>query len=494
MNNDQKRMFLAIALSAAVLFIWQAYFAPKEQFKSQPVAKVSEQVSKAEATPVAVSPTTPAGTDSSSNTAVTPTSKEIKSFTVDGGKGYVSLTNNLGINDFSSEDAKHDFKNVVGESEAPFKLYIKTGNAYAPVFLEMVQEGSVIRGRNDEYGITFLGNKDEEGRFKYSLTSIKPVSYRFVFESKEKSLDNRQVRYFTFMGNKDVERFDVGDEDSFDGQMKWVGLDFNFHLFAAVFDKNKLVRAVNKNGILTVDFVEPTQSLDTYFVFVKKNYDLLTKLGDKLELSVDFGIFGILAVPILRGIQFVYKYIPNYGVGIILLTILLRIITFPLYYKSIVSMKKMQKVQPELTKLREKFKDDPQRMQKETMDLFKRAGANPLGGCFPMLLQMPIFFAFYQVLYNAVELVNAPFIGWIHDLSIKDPLYILPVAMAIAMFGQQKLTPTTSADPTQQKIMMAMPLVFGFIMKDLPSGLVLYIFVSTLFGILQQLLVYKATD
>ena len=157
-------------------------------------------------------------------------------------------------------------------------------------------------------------------------------------------------------------------------------------------------------------------------------------------------------------------------------------------------MKKMQKVQPELTKLREKFKDDPQRMQKETMDLFKRAGANPLGGCFPMLLQMPIFFAFYQVLYNAVELVNAPFIGWIHDLSIKDPLYILPVAMAIAMFGQQKLTPTTSADPTQQKIMMAMPLVFGFIMKDLPSGLVLYIFVSTLFGILQQLLVYKATD
>ena len=157
-------------------------------------------------------------------------------------------------------------------------------------------------------------------------------------------------------------------------------------------------------------------------------------------------------------------------------------------------MKKMQKLQPELNKLKEKYKDDPSKMQAETMELFKRSGANPLGGCLPLLLQMPVFFAFYKVLSAAVELVGAPFALWINDLSTKDPYFVLPVLLAIVMFAQQKLTPSQTADATQQKVMMFMPLVFGFIMKDLPSGLVLYIFVSTLFGIIQQLYVYKTTD
>ena len=154
----------------------------------------------------------------------------------------------------------------------------------------------------------------------------------------------------------------------------------------------------------------------------------------------------------------------------------------------------MQKVQPEIQKLREKFKEDPQRLQRETMELFKRAGANPLGGCLPLILQMPVFFAFYQVLYNAVELVGAPFAGWIGDLSVKDPFYVLPVLMAVAMYFQQKITPTTVADPMQKKVLTFMPLIFVFIMKDLPSGLVLYIFISTLFGMVQQVFVYKTVD
>jgi YidC/Oxa1 family membrane protein insertase len=193
----------------------------------------------------------------------------------------------------------------------------------------------------------------------------------------------------------------------------------------------------------------------------------------------------------LRALQFFYSLIPNYGIAIILLTLAVRTLTFPLQFKSFKSMKKMQVVQPELQKLKEKYKDDPQRMQRETMELFKREGANPLGGCFPLLLQMPIFFAFYKVLYAAVELVGAPFFGWITDLSVKDPYYVLPVLMALSMFAQQKLTPSASADQTQQKVMMFMPLIFGVIMKDLPAGLNLYIFVSTIFGVLQQLTVYK---
>ena len=157
-------------------------------------------------------------------------------------------------------------------------------------------------------------------------------------------------------------------------------------------------------------------------------------------------------------------------------------------------MKQMQKIQPELNKIREKHKEDPQRLQRETMELFKRAGANPLGGCLPLVAQMPFFFAIYTVLGNAVELVEAPFLGWIIDLSEKDPYYVLPVLMGLAMFGQTKLNPSTTADPTQQKVMMFMPLIFCFIMKDLPAGLNLYILVSTLFGIVQQLFVYKTTD
>ena len=154
----------------------------------------------------------------------------------------------------------------------------------------------------------------------------------------------------------------------------------------------------------------------------------------------------------------------------------------------------MQDIQPELTKIREKFKLDPQKMQQETMALFKKAGANPLGGCLPLVLQMPIFFAFYKVLYSSVELVDAPFYFWIVDLSQKDPYYVLPILMAGAMFFHQKLTPTTTMDPTQRKLMLFMPLIFAVFMKDFPAGLTLYIFVSTVFALLQQMFVFKRTS
>src|SRR5690606_28162967 len=192
----------------------------------------------------------------------------------------------------------------------------------------------------------------------------------------------------------------------------------------------------------------------------KKEYDYLSSLGHKLKHAVDFGIWGFFAKWILRGLQFFFRFIPNYGVSIILLTLLIRLITFPLQYKSFVSMKKLQLIQPELTKIREKIKNDPQRMQKESMELFRKSGANPLGGCLPLLLQMPVFFAFYKVLYGAVELVDAPFILWIQDLSNKDPYFVLPVLMTLVMFLQQKITPNTITDPVQKKVMLFMPVIF----------------------------------
>src|SRR5690606_31172644 len=334
----------------------------------------------------------------------------------------------------------------------------------------------------------------ENGRLGLALKSPTPKRFRFMIRSAKAQIDSHNQRNFMFF-TKEVARDHVGSAENGEGKAKWFGIDFNYHVFAVVFPErlNMTYRAF-ESGLVEYDLVAPTTDLNASLVYAQKDYDVLHAMGDNLDLSVDFGIFGILAVPILRGLQFFHNFIPNYGIAIVLLTLVIRLITFPLQYKSFKSMKKMQKVQPEIQKLREKFKDDPQRLQRDTMELFKRGGANPLGGCLPLILQMPVFCAFYQVLYNAVELVGAPFFGWIGDLSVKDPYYVFPVLMAIAMFLQQKVTPTTVADPTQKKVMTFMPLIFGFLMIDLPSGLVLYIFVSTLFGMAQQMFVYKTVD
>jgi YidC/Oxa1 family membrane protein insertase len=158
------------------------------------------------------------------------------------------------------------------------------------------------------------------------------------------------------------------------------------------------------------------------------------------------------------------------------------------------SMKAMQQIQPHVQVLREKHKDDPMTLNKEMMALMKENKANPLGGCLPMLLQIPIFFALYKVIGSSVELYQSPFFGWIQDLSAHDKFYVLPVLMGISMFLQQKLTPMTTLDPTQAKIMMFLPVVFSLFMLNLPSGLTLYMFVSTVFGIIQQKLMLGNTQ
>jgi YidC/Oxa1 family membrane protein insertase len=333
---------------------------------------------------------------------------------------------------------------------------------------------------------------DEKGIANFKATSSKIFKYRFIYKSEPKKLENGQERVFAYYTDELLREI-VGVEESGDRAIKWAGIDFNYHLFAAYFEKpSDLIYKLSADNTFTLFSNKNVNELNYNVLYVKKEYNYLSSLGNNLNTSVDFGIWGFFAIWILKGLQFFYKLIPNYGISIILLTLLIRFVTFPLQYKSVVSMKKLQLIQPELTKIREKHKEDPSRLQKESMELFKKSGANPIGGCLPLLLQMPVFFAFYKVLHSAVELVDAPFMLWIHDLSNKDPFFVLPVLMTVAMFLQQKLTPNTITDPVQKKVMMFMPLIFGFIMKDLPSGLSLYIFVSTLFTIIQQLLVFNA--
>ncbi len=216
----------------------------------------------------------------------------------------------------------------------------------------------------------------------------------------------------------------------------------------------------------------------------------LKQVDDQAAQVVDFGFFSWIAFPLLELMKYLYKVFNNYGVAIIALTVLVRALTFPFTYVSFKSMRSMQKIQPELKRLKEIHKDNTQVLNQETMKLMRDNKVNPAGGCLPLLLQLPIFWALYQVLQNSIELYHSPFILWIHDLSMKDPYYVLPALMGLSMIIQQKLTPNTM-DPAQAKVMMFMPLFFAFLMMSLPSGLTLYIFVSTIFGVIQQVYMMK---
>lgn len=219
--------------------------------------------------------------------------------------------------------------------------------------------------------------------------------------------------------------------------------------------------------------------------FGPKDVDILKVAGFKLERAIDLGFFDLIAYPLLLSFKWMYRFIPNYGIVIILVTVLIKIIFFPLSQKSYKSMKEMQQIAPLMEQLKDKYKDDKEKLNKEIMELYKRYKVNPLGGCLPMLLQIPVFFALYTVLNGAVELRHAPFFFWIKDLSAKDPYYVTPVLMGATMFIQQKMTPS-SGDPAQQKVMMIMPVIFTFMFLNFSSGLVVYWLVNNVLSIAQQ--------
>jgi len=222
-----------------------------------------------------------------------------------------------------------------------------------------------------------------------------------------------------------------------------------------------------------------------------KDYSILKAEGTDLENAIDFGSWlKWLAMPLLATLKFLYRYIPNYGIAIIILTILIKIIFWPLGNKSYKSMKEMQKLQPKMIKLREKYKNDKTRLSQETMALYRSHKVNPLGGCLPMLIQIPVFFGLYKALLYAIELRHSPFIWWIKDLSAKDPYYITPIIMGATMFLQQKMTPPVG-DPMQAKIMLWMPVIFTFLFLNFPSGLVIYWLFNNIISIGQQYYINK---
>jgi YidC/Oxa1 family membrane protein insertase len=227
-------------------------------------------------------------------------------------------------------------------------------------------------------------------------------------------------------------------------------------------------------------------------VFVgPKQFEALKAINPEFTKVIDFGMFAVLAVPLLGALQWVHGFVGNYGFSIIILTILINLVMWPLRHKSVVSMRKMQELQPQLKTIQDRYSHlkmtDPARakMNEEVMALYKSKGANPASGCVPMLLTMPVLFAFYSLLSQAIEIRGAPFALWITDLSLRDPWYITPLLMGGTMFWQQRLQPGTG-DPVQQKVLMFMPVMFTAMFMTAPSGLVIYWFVSNLWAIGQQ--------
>lgn len=315
-----------------------------------------------------------------------------------------------------------------------------------------------------------------------------------------------------FQQNTDVERLsaaDLAEQSQYEGTLRFAGVGDHYFLSATV-PVDKSIRV--NYAALTLPVPEPTATetgvtqrtfidysitssgaVSLPFFIGPKDFDVLRAVDSQLVRAIDFGIFAWLVVPLLQALKWIHGYLGNYGWSIIALTVLLNVLMFPLRHRSMVSMRKMQEVQPEVKAIQKRYEKykmtDPERqkMNSEMMALYKQKGVNPASGCVPMLLTFPVLFAFYAMLSVAIELRGAPWIGWITDLSVMDPLYITPVLMGATMFLQQRMTPST-ADPVQQKVFMFMPLMFSVMFLWAPSGLVLYWLMSNIMTIGQQFL------
>ncbi|MBO8416433.1 MAG: membrane protein insertase YidC [Proteobacteria bacterium] len=225
-----------------------------------------------------------------------------------------------------------------------------------------------------------------------------------------------------------------------------------------------------------------------------KNQDQMEVLAPNLDLTVDYGWLWFISIPLFKIMEFIHGFVGNWGVSIIILTLVVRSVLFPLTKAQYTSMAKMRLLTPKMQEIRERYKDDRQKLGQETMRLYKTEKVNPLGGCFPLLIQMPIFIALYWTLMESTELRHAPFILWITDLSVHDPYFVTPILYGISMFFIQKMSPTPINDPIQRKVFMAMPIVFTFMFCTFPAGLTLYWLVSNCFTIMQQIVIFRSLE
>jgi YidC/Oxa1 family membrane protein insertase len=323
------------------------------------------------------------------------------------------------------------------------------------------------------------------------------------------------VGFVLFLDDKleEVKIKKATEEKVFKGKIEWVAYEDDYFISAVIPEEpsqGTFEGCLLSSGLLEGTYLTPPVSLGPSqrmssryaLYFGPRDLGIMKQVGKDLHRAVDFGWTDFIAKPLLKLLCFFNKYINNYGASIILLTILVKVLFWPLTHKSYKSMKEMQKLQPMMAKIREKHKNDKQKMNTEMMSLYKTYKVNPMSGCLPMIIQLPVFFALFRVLGSSIELRHAPFMLWINDLSAPDRLFnfeinhiplmeppygipVLTLLMGASMFIQQKMTPTPG-DPAQAKMMMFLPIIFTFMFINFPSGLVLYWLVNNLLSIGQQ--------
>ncbi|MBM4322606.1 MAG: membrane protein insertase YidC [Deltaproteobacteria bacterium] len=348
-----------------------------------------------------------------------------------------------------------------------------------------------------QIGLEWIGKVELE---KFSDNGNKDLGLKYAFQ-KDQKVERKDLGGVSSSGctpgcgspKKKIEPFESSDQ----GVIKWYAFEGEYFatlLIPPSSEKNILLNVKgNDKNILKAQLATSPSTIPPKGV-IRTNYrvylgpkvaDPLKELGVGAEDLIDFGFFTIVAKPLLWFLKLTNNVTKNFGIDIIILSILIKIIFLPLTQISMKSMKEMQKVQPEMNRLKEQFKNDKARLQQEIMLLYKRRKINPMSGCLPMVIQIPVFIALYNALQNSIEMRHAPFILWIMDLSAKDPIYVTPIIMGATMVIQQKMTPT-AADPAQAKIFMLMPIMFTFLFLNFPSGLVLYWMITNILSIAHQ--------
>jgi YidC/Oxa1 family membrane protein insertase len=545
---DLQRAFLAIVLSLIILVGFQYLFPPATPQQPATGTPAKEQtVAPGNQTPSAPAASlVPAGGATSSPIALDPNAKDITVET----PLYTAVIKEQG-GGFQSFVLK-DYRNAMEHDSGPMQLIAAKGPGDLPVLFaldngtgtnlplfksdrarvslpkgeestKLIMTASLAEGLTLVRTLTFRGDSYLISvEYKVQNTTDKPiqVSPALLLEN-EHFVHAAGASEFLFSGPASyvngalVETAPKKLSEGpvvLQGKVSWTGFVDHYFMTSVVpvtgnpvtvtlQGSEKRVRTVVSEGIQSIAPHEAKAYVYTLY-FGPKKLKILEGAGNDLAKSVDFGWFDMLGKPMLWLLNFFHQFSGNYGVAIILLTVLIKLVFWPITQKGMKSMKNMQKLQPKIAKLRERYKSDPAKMNQEMMTLYKTYKVNPVGGCLPMLIQIPFFFALYQVLLQAIELRHAPFMLWINDLSAPDRLWIgfdipylhgvpiMTLLMGASMYLQQKMTPTTM-DPTQARMMQFLPIVFTVMFVNFASGLVLYWFVNNLLSILQQYLINR---
>ncbi len=534
----EKRTMLAIALSLVVLLGYQYIFPP-----SKPVPPVSSVAQKASRSPVAATnkddlPQSPS--PSNENAAALKPVANGKHITIDSAL-YTCVINTVGgvMKKFTLKNYRED----IASGSPLLEMVNVVEPSYLPLSGKIAIEGQVFSDRRfvykaDTRGSDLLKVNDEQVQLelKSPLESGMILVKKYVFYPGEYYFDlsyelqdlngvaialsstsltwsheifptAKKHRSYVYSGpqayldgklfkqskkQKNIKKMEL------DGTINWIGYTSKYFLAALMPQEpttvSNVAGVIEKPKATIVETGMKMEGAGNFRVFIgPKEFDYLKKFNLQLDKSVDFGWFGIIARPLVQLLKFFNGYLHNYGLAIILVTILIKLVFYPLSQKSYQSMSKMKAVQPKVAKMKEKFKDDKARQQKEMMDLYRTHKVNPFGGCLPIVVQIPVFFGLYRGLMVAIELRHSPFFWWIQDLAAKDPYYVTPILMGITMLLQQKMSPTTG-DAMQAKMMLFMPIIFTFMFLNFPAGLVLYWLVNNILSIAQQYMVMKKAE